>query len=289
MIALLVAIIWGTTFVSTKKLLAAGLGPKDILFYRFLLAYVAIWFFGSRKLLAKSIKDELLLLVCGLCGGSLYFLAENTALEITFASNVALIVCTAPIITAILSHIILKTERLRLNLLYGSFIALAGVALVVFNGRFILKVNPLGDILTLSAAFVWAIYTITLKFLDNKYSSFFITRKVFFYGMLTILPVFLFDPLKTSTDILFQPMVAINLLYLGFIASLACFVLWNLCLKHLGAVSTTNYVYVIPLVTFITSAFFLDERITFVAIIGAAFIISGVYIAERGWRFKRLK
>lgn len=285
LIALSVAIIWGTTFVSTKVLLAQGLDPKDILFYRFLLAYIGIWFFGSRMLFAKSLKDELLLIGCGLCGGSLYFIAENTALKITLASNVSLIICTAPLLTALLSRAILKNERLSKNLMYGSFIALAGVALVIFNGSFILKLNPVGDLLTLLAAFVWGIYTILLKQLDNRYSTFFITRKVFFYGIVTLLPLFFFNPLTVDPDILLRPIVVGNLLYLGLIASLTCYVLWNMCVKHLGAVSTTNYVYTIPLVTFITSALVLDERVTFIAIAGAIFIISGVYLAERGFTF----
>ncbi|MCL1944038.1 MAG: DMT family transporter [Candidatus Azobacteroides sp.] len=284
LIALSVAVIWGTTFISTKVLLADGLDPKDILFYRFLSAYIGIWFFGSRKLFAKSVKDELLLVVCGLCGGSLYFLAENTALKITLASNVALIVCTAPVLTAILSHFILKNERLTKNRMLGSFIALAGVALVVFNGSFILKINPLGDLLTFSAALVWGIYTMVLKHLDNRYSTFFITRKVFFYGLLTILPVFLVTPLTVDPQILFKPEVLGNLLYLGFAASLACYVLWNLCLKYLGAVKTTNYVYTIPVITFIASALILGERITFIAFVGAVLIISGVYLADRKGR-----
>lgn len=286
LIALSVAIVWGTTFASTKFLLAGGLDPKDILFYRFLIAYIGIWFFGSRKLFAESAKDELLLLVCGLCGGSLYFLAENTALTIAPTSNVALIVCTAPVIIAGLSRLVLKSERLTKNALLGSVIALTGVALVVFNGKFILKISPLGDLLSFFAAFFWAVYTIVLKHLDNHYSTFFITRKVFFYGLLTILLLFPFSPLTVDLNVLFKPIVIGNLLYLGLTASLACFVLWNLSVKHLGALKTTYYVYTVPLITFAASAVMLDERVTAGALLGALLIVSGVYLAERGLSFR---
>ena len=58
--------------------------------------------------------------------------------------------------------------------------ALIGVGLVVFNGSFILKINPLGDFLSLIAALMWAFYCLILKQLDSRYSTAFITRKVFF-------------------------------------------------------------------------------------------------------------
>ena len=78
--ALIVCAIWGETFVSTKILLGNGLMPSDIFFYRFALAYVCIWCFSYKRLWSDNWKDELLLLVLGIMGGSLYFLTENMAL-----------------------------------------------------------------------------------------------------------------------------------------------------------------------------------------------------------------
>ncbi len=285
--AFFTVIIWGTTFVSTKVLIKEGLTPEDIIFYRFLIAYICIWIISPRKLFANNLKDELLLVATGLCGGSLYFIAENRALGITLASNVSLIVCTASIFTAILSHLFVKGEKLKKNLISGSFIALAGVAFVVFNGSFILKINPAGDLLTITAAIMWAFYSIILKKLDSKYSTIFITRKVFFYGIITLLPIFIISPLTTDTRILFQPMVIGNFIFLGVIASMLCYILWNKSVKHLGAVRTTNYIYIVPLITLITSSIVINETITLFAITGALLILSGVYIAERGFHWSK--
>ena len=121
-LAILTVMIWGTTFVSTKILINAGLSPIEILFYRFTLAYVCLFLTAHKRFFAQSWKDELLLMLSGLCGGSLYFIAENTALGITFASNVSLLICTAPIFTLFLSKFFYK-ERLRRKVLYGSLIA----------------------------------------------------------------------------------------------------------------------------------------------------------------------
>lgn len=283
-ITILTVIIWGTTFVSTKVLIGYGLSPIEILFYRFFLAYVCIWFVCPRKLFAKNIKDELLFVGTGLCAGSLYFVLENTALKITLASNVSLIICTAPIFTAFLSHFIYKKEHIKPHLIFGSVIALLGVSLVVFNGSFILQINPLGDILTILAALSWALYGIILKKLNGHYSTLFITRKVFFYGIVTLVPFILFNTDVFHTDLLTDPVIIANLLFLGVVASLLCYIMWNSAVKELGVIKTSNYIYFVPLVTLLTSAIVIHEKITIIAFVGSIFILCGVYVAEKGFK-----
>ena len=278
--AFLVVIIWGLTFISTKVLLIRGLSPEDIFFYRFVLAYLGILLFENKRLFANNWKDEFIFILIGLTGGSIYFLTENFALKITQASNVALIVCTAPLLTAILSHIFLKSEKINYRLIQGSLLALFGVALVVFNGKFVLQLNPVGDILSFLAALSWAFYTILLKQVTSRYSIGFITRKVFFYGILTILPAFIINPLTLDISLLLQPVVYWNLLFLGIAASLLCFFLWNMTVKRLGAIKTTNYVYIMPMITLIASSFLLGENITVLAVVGMILILTGLFWAE---------
>ena len=279
-IALLTVIIWGTTFVSTKILINTGLSPVEILLYRFILAYFCILTVSHKKLWANSFKDEVFMLLAGISGGSLYFIAENTALGITLASNVSLLICTAPVITTALSGIFYK-EALQKKMLYGSFVALAGVGLVVFNGSIILKINPLGDLLTFVAAISWAFYCVILRRLSRYYRTLFITRKVFFYGIFSLSGYFLFIPLKTNFELLKLPVVYLNLLFLGCIASMLCYLMWNTAVRFLGASKTANYIYIVPLVTLLTSATFLSETLTIVSLAGALCIIVGVYIAEK--------
>jgi drug/metabolite transporter (DMT)-like permease len=274
-------LVWGTTFVSTKILLMHGMNPTGIFFYRFLLAYIVLLFLAPKRLWAGNKKDEFLFFCLGLTGGSIYFLTENTALQKTLVSNVALIVCTAPLLTAFLSHLFVKGERLRKPLVYGSLLALLGVAFVIFNGNFVLKTKPLGELLSITAALMWAFYTIILKQLDRRYPVLFLTRKVFFYGLLTVLPFLYFSPLTIDTAVLFQPAVAGNLLFLGLMASMLCYILWNKAIKHLGAVRTSNYIYFNPVISLITAAIVLDETITPVAVLGAALILGGIYWAEK--------
>ena len=250
LIAILTVAIWGLTFIATKVLINHGLTPQEIFFYRFLIAYIGIWAISPKHLFADNLKDELWLVAGGVFGGSLYFFTENTALGITQASNVSLL-------------------------------ALIGVGLVVFNGSVVLKLSPVGDLLTLLAALSWAFYSLVIKRMTGRYPTVFITRKIFFYGVLTVLPAFLLHPLQPDFDVLLQPLVLSNLLFLAVQASLICYILWNVVLKQLGTMRASNYIYLNPLVTMVASVLILHEQITWITLMGAACIILGVYLAEK--------
>jgi drug/metabolite transporter (DMT)-like permease len=274
--------VWGTTFVSTKVLIQNGLSPTEIFTYRFLLAYVAIWFFSPRRLWASSWRDEGLLAFLGLMGGSLYFITENTALETTLASNVSLLVCTAPIWTALLSRWFYpREERAGGRLWMGTAAAMVGSALVVFNGSFVLELNPVGDALSLAAALSWAFYTIVIRDLGRRYGTMFITRKVFFYGLATLLPFLFLPGADYHPEALAAPAVWGNLLFLGLVASFVCFAVWNRVIKEIGVLASSNYIYLNPVFTMIAAALVLSERITWIAVGGLILIAAGLWLTER--------
>lgn len=281
-LALVTIAVWGTTFVSTKVLLSHGLTPPEIMFYRFIIAYALTWIFTC-KLRADTWKDELLLAVAGFTGGTLYFLAENTAIDCSLTSNVALVVCVTPVLTALLTSLCYK-ERITGRLVVGSVVALLGVGFVVLNGT-VLQIHPLGDALALVAAFAWAVYSIVVRRFDGRYTTWFVTRKVFFYGIVTMIP-FIAAGMGGGLhlDQLFIPVVAGNVLFLSVVASMLCFYSWNLVLEKLGTVRASNYMYTQPLVSLVCSVVVLGEPITQIALLGAVFILVGIYVAERKQR-----
>lgn len=192
--ALLVVIMWGVAFISTKVLLEHGFRPAEIYIYRFILAYLLVLAICHKRLWSNSLRDEVLFIVCGLCAGSIYFIAENTAIEYTLVSNVSLITSISPLITTFLLALIYKNERPGRGTYIGSIIAFLGVACVIFNSSFVVKMNPLGDLLSLSAAISWSVYSLVLRKLNATYSTMFITRKTFFYGVITAIPYMLTEP-----------------------------------------------------------------------------------------------
>lgn len=279
--AFIIVVLWGCTFVQTKILINAGLRPDEIFLFRFTLAYILILPFAGKRLMLDNLADELLAALLGLTGGSLYFVTENYALAYGYCSNVALIVCLTPIVTSFIVGCFYPGERLRGAGVLGSVIALVGMALVVFNGNFILKLSPLGDILALGACICWAVYSLVIKRLQGKYSNMLITRKIFGYGLLTILPLLLVR--GVNVDILLNGGAVVwgNILFLGCVASMLCFLGWNYCLERIGTVRATNLLYLNPVVSITTSAIVLGERVTWLAIIGAVLILAGLVCLER--------
>ena len=116
---------------------------------------------------------------------------------------------------------------------------------------------------------------------NRNYSALFITRKVFFYGLLTILPYFIVHPTMPTMPLLLRPDVAANLLFLSCVASLGCYLAWTWVMDRLGAVVATNYVYLNPLFTIVFAWLILSERITPWFIVGTALIVTGMYLADR--------
>jgi len=284
LLALITVVIWATTFISSKILLNS-FTPLEVMFYRFVIAYFLLLIIHPKFHKIDSLKEEAMFLLAGVTGGSLYFLTENTAVKISQVSNVGLIVATAPILTALLAHFFTKGEKLNKNLVLGFLIAISGVFLVMFNGNFMLKLNPLGDILALCAAISWSIYSITTKKFGSKYNHLYLTRKIFFYALLTIIPFLFTSEFNFDVNRLLKFEVVSNLLFLGVVASSICFVVWNFTVDKLGVVKTNNYVYLIPAITLIFSVLILHEKVTLYSSLGALFIFTGVYVSEKGLKF----
>ena len=279
--ALLTVTAWGVSFVSTKVLLEHGINPTEVYVVRTLLAYLLVLCVCHKRIFSNSLRDELLFVSCGLCAGSLYFIAENTALEYTLVSNVSLIVTLSPLITTLLVGAIYKNERPGKGVLMGSLIAFLGVGCVIFNSSFVLDVKPLGDLLSLSAAVCWSVYSLVLRKLSAFYTVMFISRKTFFYGMVTAIPFLIAIPAHTPLDVYLQFDVWSNFLFLGVFCSMIAFIIWAFTVKGLGAIKANNYLYVQPIITLIASALLLSEKVSIVGYVGCSLILLGVWISDR--------
>lgn len=279
--AVITVLIWGSTFVSSKVLILHGMTPEEIFTVRFLIAYFCIWLFSPRRLFSDDWKDEARMVLLGITGGSVYFVTENNALSLSYVNNVSFIVCTAPLLTTLLAIALFRDVHATWKIITGSLLALLGVGMVIFNGHFVLHLSPLGDALALSASLCWAVYSLLLRGVSGRYGAVFITRKVFFYGLVTMIPFFIVKPWAFPLSHLTEPVVAGNLLFLGFVASFLCFFLWSWVTKKIGALKTANYVYINPISTVIVSAVFLHEKMAPIAVVGSLCILAGVFIANK--------
>lgn len=278
--ALLTIVIWGTTFISTKILLV-DFKPVEILFFRFVMGFFVLLVISPKRLKTANRKEELTFAVAGLCGICLYYLLENIALTYTLASNVGVIISVAPFFTAILAHLFMKSEeKLRVQFFAGFIVAMVGIVLISFNGQE-LEWNPMGDLLAIVAALVWAFYSIlTRKISSFGYPVILTTRRTFFYGILFMIPTLLFFDFQLELSRFTDLTYLFNILYLGLGASALCFVTWNFAVKELGAVKTSVYIYMVPVITVVTSVLILHEQLTVLAGIGTILTLTGLFLSE---------
>ena len=278
--ALFCILVWGTTFISTKVLLR-DFNPIEILFFRFILGFAALWLACPRMLQLKEKKQEWLFAGAGLAGVTLYFLLENIALTQTFASNVGVIVAVSPFFTALLSLWLLKAEKPGLNFFLGFAAAIVGIGLISFSGSTELHLNPLGDLLAVLAGLAWSFYSIfTRKILAFGYNSLQVTRRCFFYGLVFMLPCLPLMDFHWGLGRFVAFVNWSNIVFLGLGASAMCFVAWTFAIKRLGAVQSSVYIYLVPVVTVITAALILREKITWMAGLGTALTLAGLILSE---------
>lgn len=137
-----------------------------------------------------------------------------------------------------------------------------------------------------AAAVVWACYSV----LSKKISSFgfhtiLTTRRVFAYGIIFMIPFLALGDFYIGIERFKNPAYLGNMLFLGIGASALCFVTWNTAVRALGAIKTSIYIYLVPVITMAASALILDEKITFLSAAGAAFTLSGLLFSE--WKGKK--
>ena len=286
--------VWGITFVCTKHLLIY-FSALEILFIRFIFAYCFLFVLNPHRLKLSS-KETFLVAVAGLTGVTLYQFTENLALDFTTASNVSIIVGICPIFTALTSQIFLKEKHLSVKFCIGFLLAFAGIILVCFNGKINFNLNPKGDILALTSAICWGFYSLFLTMINKKgYNTILITRKIFFYAILFMLPLMIWgifseNPKSTAYVELSSILNAerfssilnwILLCFLGILASGFCFVAWNKACNILGTVKISTGLYLIPVITIFFAVIFLKEKLTIMGAIGSVLTIIGLFVSSK--------
>lgn len=277
--ALLTNIIWGTTFVSTKVLLK-DFNPIEILFYRFLIGYLFLWIVYPKALHIKNKKLELQFAAAGVTGICLNYLFENMALLYTGAAIVSVIVSASPFMVGILAYLFLK-QKVKKYFIIGFVLAIVGITMISFSGVADVELHWLGQLISLGACLMWAVYGLLSEGINQQgFPEILVTRRLFFYGLISVTPLYLLFGDMTSISMLAVPVNLGNIIYLGLGACVLAFIMWNFAIRVLGTVTANVYVYLLPVVTIVVSALFLQEKITLSIIVGTVLTLAGVALSE---------
>jgi len=164
----------------------------------------------------------------------------------------------------------------------GFALAMLGILLISIPDNADVSFHPYGDVLALLAALVWSIYSLLCRKLSTFHmTTIGITRRTFFYGLLFMIPIILTQDTFHVSQIWHGgwPVIG-NLLFLGFGASALCFVTWNKAVSILGSIQTSVYIYLVPVITALTSFLILQESISMKKLIGIIFTICGLFLSQ---------
>ena len=278
--AIVTVSIWGTTFIATKILLTS-FSPVEIMMIRFCVGLLTLFVIRPQPLRLAGWREEIWYALAGLCGITLYYYLENTALTYTLAANVGIIIATVPFFTGIIACLLFRDRSaIRWQFFAGFVIAFSGIVLISLNGTR-LHMNPLGDFLTILAALCWAFYSLIFRKIGSfGYDNILSTRRVFLWGVLLTIPVCLLSGFSPDFSQLLDLRNMALFAFLGVGACAICYILWNHAVKALGPVKTNLYIYLNPVTTLIASTLILKEPVTRMSLLGTALILCGLVLSQ---------
>jgi len=272
----LVVLFWGISFVATR-VVVLSIPPITAALIRFLIASIALMLAVRRLPKLKNWHS----FFAGFWGVTMYFFFENSGLVYTYPTNASLIVSSAPILYTLFSHVVQKKRTTAIEYL-ASIIAFFGVAIVILNGRFVLKMSLKGDLMLLGAAFAWVFYTYHVEKMPEP-DSLTGVMSITVWGVLTLIPFAVFEERPQIT--LTLPVI-ISLLYLGIVCSGLAYVFWNLGIIRVGARYTTNTIYFIPVITSVAEALLLKNLPNLYTVLGGTLVLLGLWLFNREERGK---
>ncbi|WKE64369.1 DMT family transporter [Gallaecimonas kandeliae] len=270
--------LWASTFV-VLKLVFTEVSPLWVICARMWVAALALglcYRFWGKASYRKG--DWRLLLAMSLAEPCLYFVFEAKALLYTSAGQAGMVTAVLPLLTVAGAVLFLK-EKASLRLWLGLGMALVGVLWLSAGGEASLDApNPwLGNALELVAMLCASLYSLSLKYLSDRYSPLWLTAIQAISGALFFLPLALWSapwPGQVSSQALGA------MLYLGLGVTLGAYGLYNFAMARLAAAKVAIFVNLIPLFSLLLAMGLLDERLSPNQWVASALVLAGVLVSQ---------
>ncbi|HRP91961.1 MAG: DMT family transporter [Ignavibacteriaceae bacterium] len=278
---LLAIIFWGASFIATKYLLGE-LTPETIISMRMILAISLLLVIAliQKRDFTIHLKSHGYIFILALIA-VFHLWIQVTGMKFTTASNTGWIIGTAPIFMAVLGLIFFK-EKLNTLKVIGILIATFGLLLLVGKGNItnIDLIKNKGDLLVLSSAFTWGIYSMVNKKISLNYSPLMTILYLFIMMAIIIVP-FTINAITIKSVINLSSIGWIAILFLGLLCSGVAYVIWSYALREMESAKVGAYLYFEPFVTVVAAWVFLREDITLLMILSGLIITAGVFLVNK--------
>lgn len=278
---MLAVIFWGTSFIATKFALEE-LSPVTIVMMRLIIASILLTIIAliTRRDFKINLRNHLRILLLALVA-VFHLWIQVTGLNYTSASNTGWIIGTAPIFMAILAFIFLREKLVSLQIT-GIIIAMFGVLFLVGKGN-LLSIDLIenkGDLLVLSSAFTWGVYSMINKKIALVYSPLMTILYLFIMMAVIIIP-FNLDRQIVNNIAHLSVLGWSSVLFLGLFCSGIAYVIWAYSLREMDSAKVGAFLYFEPFITVIAAWLILSETITITMLISGILITVGVILVNK--------
>ncbi|MDP2807162.1 MAG: EamA family transporter [bacterium] len=281
-VLILTQIVISATYMMAKFALRE-FSPFSLGVYRFLLAGAVfagllLW---RKKFILPAKEDRKTFLLLAFLAVPLNQGLFLYGMKYTFAAHGALMYATTPIMVLLLSSLFLG-ERPTVIKITGIALGFIGIILVLFDSGIHLSAKTIkGDLLLIVAVITWAVYTIISKTLLKKYPPLVVTGYALGLGALMFVPFGLPAVIRQDYGQITRNGI-LSLLYLALMTSVLGYLVWSWGLSKLEATKVSVFSNLQPIVAALLGWAFLSEPITLRFAIGAAVVIAGVFLTEKG-------
>ena len=272
----IVAVIWGMTFLSIKVALRE-FGPMSLSLFRFVVASIllALLMVITRVEFRVAWRDVPLLSLSSIVGVTLYFYFENNGIMRLTASESSLIIGAIPVVTLLVEILLFRT-RPPMLVVVGIILSFVGVALIVLRSESTTS-SPLGYLFMVGAVLSWVAYGFITKPLSGRYPMLTITFWQMLIGAIGSIP---FAAMERQVWTGLSTTALLNAAFLGILGSALGYWLYIIVLEHLGPGRSSVFINLIPVVSVAASYVILGERLGPLQLVGAAIVVTGVYLAS---------
>lgn len=285
-------VIWGSTFLASKKILV--IAPAfSVISLRFLIAILVLFFIGVVKkndfqldLIVKSYKALILL---GLISYSFLYALQMIGLKLITSADSAIIMLLAPLFSIIIESI--RSSKITKVDFISVFVGFIGALIILLGNQThnISSQSTVGLFVTILSSFFLGLSVVLTKwYQDNLQKSYGFKLSVFnltFFSMLIgtigILP-FAFNEIITG-QLKIQTISGEFILwslYLGILCSVVAFYMWNWSILNTNSVVTSVSMYIKTPVAIFLAAYLLNEQLSVLFFIGSVLIISPLIIKQ---------
>lgn len=277
---LLTVLIWSGNFTAVK-VGVTDIAPLAFSVVRFALGAsvtvaVVVWREGWPRFQRRDLP---LLGAAALIGITVNQVAFVTALQATSAANVALLIGTIPIWTAVIA-VLTRQERVARTLWVGLGAGLVGVTLIVIGGgEAVGGVSVVGELGALATALSWAVYSVLIRPLMRRYSALQLSAFVMVVGTLVLVP-FSVPSVLTQDWSAVPPDAWVGLLYAAILSVTVTNILYFTAIHRIGASRAALYTYMEPFLGVLIAVILLGDSVTALQLVGGVVVLGSVAIGR---------